>query len=160
MNDTNTSANGTGTAQDTALTALFATKADCEAAKPTGASNSLKPFEVLHSGTSKGWVLARGHANAIEQVARLDGYSATTGVRTAPVTKEAVAAKVMEMSDDEFKALVAAQGGGEEVVTVNERKGCNMVNLQAFLCGVALAAYGAMFVELGRAVCAATCGPS
>jgi hypothetical protein len=87
---------------------LYATRAEAESNKPTDASKSLRAFEVLHNGTSKGWVLARGHANAIEQAARLDGYTATTGGSTA-VSKEAAAAKVMEMSDDEWKALVAAR---------------------------------------------------
>lgn len=109
------STNGT-TAQATDATAeamvvakLYPTKAECEAAKPSNAPKGMRPFEVLHSGTSKGWVLARGNSEAIERAARMDGYTATTGIKTAPVTKEAVAAKVMEMSDDEFKALVAAR---------------------------------------------------
>lgn len=114
MSDTNTttttSDNGTqGTAQDTALTALFATKADCETAKLADAPKGIRAFEVLHNGTSKGWVLARGNADAIERVARMDGYSATTGKASVAVTREVVNAKVMEMSDDEFKALVAAR---------------------------------------------------
>jgi hypothetical protein len=84
---------------------LYPTKADAEASRTADAPKSLKPFEVLHNGTSKGWLLARGHAHAIEQVARLDGYSASLGTKTAPVTKEAILAKLSELSDDELKAL-------------------------------------------------------
>ena len=43
-------------------------------------------------------------APAISRAAQLDGYSASAG-KTAPVTKEAVAAKLAEFSDDELKAL-------------------------------------------------------
>jgi hypothetical protein len=110
MTETNTAAQANGTTTHESIPAkLYATRAECEAAKPADASKALKPFEVLQNGTSRGWVLARGHAIAIEQVARLDGYTATTGKAIAPITKEQVNAKVMEMSDDEFKALVAAR---------------------------------------------------
>jgi hypothetical protein len=95
---------------------LYATHAEAEAARPADATKSLKPFEVLHNGTSKGWVLARGYDNALSIIARLDGYSASTGTRAATVTKEVVAAKVMEMTDEEWKALVAARKAAEKAV--------------------------------------------
>jgi hypothetical protein len=96
---------GTQVNGEAAPAKLYATRQECEAAKQAGASKALRPFEVLHNGTSKGWVLARGHSNAIEQVARLDGYSASTGKATAPVTKEAVAAKLATFTDDELSAM-------------------------------------------------------
>ncbi len=101
-------ANGEATA-DTTPARLYSARADAEAARPTDASKALRPFEVLHNGTSKGWVLARGHGNAIEQVARLDGYSASTGKPAAVVTKEAVAAKLAAFSDAELAALGLAR---------------------------------------------------
>jgi hypothetical protein len=93
-------------ATDTEATAkLYATKAEAEAAKPTDAPKSLKPFEMLHNGTSKGWVMARGYDNALSIVARIDGWTASTGVKAAVVTKEAVAAKLAAFSDDELAAM-------------------------------------------------------
>jgi hypothetical protein len=106
MSDQNTTAteqavetNGEATAK------LYATKAEAEAARPADAPKSLKPFEVLHNGTSKGWVMARGYDNALSIVARIDGYTVSTGTKAAPVTKEAVAAKLSEFTDDELRAL-------------------------------------------------------
>src|SRR5579871_3356134 len=58
---------------------LYATKAEAEAAKPASAPKGTRPFEVSKAGAVVGWVLARGHAHAIEQVARIDGYSASLG---------------------------------------------------------------------------------
>jgi hypothetical protein len=83
---------------------LYAARADAEAAKPADAPKSLKPFEVLQNGTSKGWVLARGYDNGLAILARIDGYSLSTG-KAAPVTKEAVAAKLAEFSDDELASM-------------------------------------------------------
>jgi len=104
---TNTTATDQGTAQATDATPakMYATRDECETAKPADATKSLKPFEVLQHGTSKGWVLARGYDNALSIIARLDGYSVSTGTKTQPITKEAVAAKLAEFSDDELKAL-------------------------------------------------------
>jgi hypothetical protein len=87
-----------------AVAKLYATRAECEAAKPADAAKSAKPFEVLHSGTSKGWVPARGYDNALSIVARIDGYTVSTG-NTAAVTKEAVAAKLSEFTDDELAVM-------------------------------------------------------
>jgi hypothetical protein len=88
---------------------MYASKAEAESARPTDASKSLKPFEVSKAGVVVGWVLARGYDHGLATLARIDGYSVGTGTKAAPVTKEVVTAKVMEMSDDEFKALVAAR---------------------------------------------------
>jgi hypothetical protein len=74
-------------------------------ARPADAPKSLKPFEVLQDGTSKGWVLARGYDNALSVVARLEGFTVSTGKATAPVTKETIAAKLAEFTDDELLAL-------------------------------------------------------
>jgi hypothetical protein len=114
MADTNTTAEqGTqvqanGATEDTPAK-LYATKAEAETNKPVDAPKSAKPFEVTVNGTVAGWVIARGYDNALALWARTQGATVSTGTNTAPVTKEVVNAKVMEMSDDEFKALVAAR---------------------------------------------------
>ena len=115
-------ANGEATATPAKL---YTTRADAEAAKPADASKALRPFEVLHNGTSKGFVLARGHGAAIEQVARLDGYSATTGKPPVPVTKEAVVAKLASFTDDELAAmgLQPREGQGQQEVGPPNRRG-------------------------------------
>src|SRR5260370_20274449 len=93
---------------------LYATRAEAEANKPADAPKSLKPFEVLHNGTSKGWVLARGYDNALSSVARLDGYSVSTGGKTVPVTKDAVAAKLAEFTDDELASMGLSRKKGKK----------------------------------------------
>jgi hypothetical protein len=83
---------------------LYATKAEAEAAKPSDAPKSLKPMEVSKAGTVVGWVLGRGYDHALAQTARINGYTVSTG-NTPPVTKEAVAARLSEFSDDELAAM-------------------------------------------------------
>jgi hypothetical protein len=50
-------------------------------------------------------VLARGYDHGLALVARIDGYSLSTGKATAPVTREAVAAKLAEFTDEELAAM-------------------------------------------------------
>jgi hypothetical protein len=88
---------------------LYATRAETEANKPADAPKGMRPFEVSKGGVVIGWINARGYDHGLAMLARLDGYTVSTGAKTAPVTKELVTAKVMEMSDDEFKALIAAR---------------------------------------------------
>jgi hypothetical protein len=101
----NTSANG---AVDTPAK-MYPTKETAEASRPTDAPKSLKPMEVSKGGTVVGWVLARGYDHGLSIVARIDGYTVSTGKAVAVVSKEMVSAKVLEMSDDEFKQLVQAR---------------------------------------------------
>jgi hypothetical protein len=95
----------TGTNGDTAPAKVYATKAEVEAARPADSPKSLKPFKVFKAGVSVGWVLARGYDHGLATLARIDGYSLSTGTRTAPVTKEAVAAKLATFTDDELAAM-------------------------------------------------------
>jgi hypothetical protein len=90
--------------KDTTPAKLYATKAEAQADKPANAPENLRPFEVMHNGISKGWVLARWTAHAIEQVARLDGYSASVG-GGKEVTKDMVAAKLALFTDAELEAM-------------------------------------------------------
>jgi hypothetical protein len=114
MTDSSTNQTNDGGAVATTTPAnnngLFATKAEAEATRPANASKALRAFQVTKGTTILGWCLARGHANAIEQVARaVDAYSASTGQPKAAVTVEAAAAKVLEMDDAQWKALLAAR---------------------------------------------------
>jgi hypothetical protein len=95
---------------------LFSTKEECEAAKPTGdgVAKNLRPFEVSKAGTAVGWVLARGYDHGLAMVARLEGYTVSLGNKSAPVTKEAVAAKLAEFTDDELAAMgLSRKKGGK-----------------------------------------------
>src|SRR5690349_4512091 len=103
--DTQGQVQDNGTGEDTAPAKLYATRSEAEANKPADAPKGLRPFEGMHNGTSKGWILARGYDNALATLARIDGYTVSTGKATAPVTKEAVAAKLATFSDDELAAL-------------------------------------------------------
>ncbi len=109
MDEQNATASGQAAAEansEAAPAKLYATRQECEAAKPADASKALRPFEVSKGGAVVGWVLARGHSNAIEQAGRLDGWvSASTGKPAAVVTKEAVAAKLATFTDDELQRV-------------------------------------------------------
>ena len=52
-----------------------------------------------------GWVLARGYDHGLATVARIDGYSLSTGKAAAAVTVEAAAAKLATLSDADLAAL-------------------------------------------------------
>ena len=94
---------------DTTPAKLYSTKEECEAAKPTNTPKSLKAMEVSKGGTVVGWVLCRGYDHGLAQVARTEGYTVSTGVKAAPITTAAATAKVLEMDDNEWKALLAAR---------------------------------------------------
>ncbi len=120
---TNTTATDQATAPETTATTrdelpkqLFATRDEALAAKPANPPKNTRAFEIAIKGEVKGWILAIGYDPAISRAAQLDGYSASTGTKAAPVTKEAVAAKLAAFSDDELEALgltrkPAAKGG-------------------------------------------------
>jgi hypothetical protein len=103
-------ANGTATAtnggaDDTTPAKLYPTKAEAEADKPADAPKSVKPYEVFKHGAAVGWMLGRGYDPCLAALARKDGYTVSTGKATAPVTKEAVTAKLADFTDDELLAL-------------------------------------------------------
>src|SRR5262249_38648216 len=81
---------------DTTPVKIYATKDEAEKAKPSDAPKSLRAYEVSKAGAVVGWVLGRGYDHALATVARIDGYTVSTGVKQAPVTKEAVAAKLAD----------------------------------------------------------------
>jgi len=83
---------------------LYATRAEADAAKPADAPKSLRVYEVTKAGTPMGFMLGRGYDPCLAALARRDGYAVSTG-QTKEVTKEAVAAKLAEFTDDELKAL-------------------------------------------------------
>jgi hypothetical protein len=91
-------------ATDATPAKLYATRAEAEAAKPADATKNHKVFEVAKNGATVGFIWARGYDNALALTARLDGYSSSTS-NSAPVTKEAVAAKLATLSDDELPAM-------------------------------------------------------
>ena len=91
--------------EDTTPQKMYATRAECEANKPTDATKNHKVFEVAKAGATVGFIWARGYDNALACTARLEGFTASLGGKTAPVTKEAVAAKLASFTDDELTAL-------------------------------------------------------
>jgi hypothetical protein len=101
MSDTNTSESNSAKV----VRKLYATRSECEASKTEDTPKTAKPIEVFVNEVSKGWLYAVNHDLAIAHVARMDGYSASSGQRSAPVTKEAVAAKLADFTDDELQAL-------------------------------------------------------
>jgi hypothetical protein len=111
MADTTTQDQGTqgqvqdqGSAAD-ATSKMYATKADAEANKPADATKHHKPYEVSKGGAAVGWIWARGYDNALALTARIDGYTVSLGGKVAPVTKEAVAARLAEFSDEDLAAM-------------------------------------------------------
>jgi hypothetical protein len=87
-------------------TQLHATKAEADAAKPIGAPKGMRAFECKKAGTVIGWLNGRGYDHCLSQLAKMDGYSVSTGNARAPITKEQAIAKVLGLSDDEFKSLL------------------------------------------------------
>jgi hypothetical protein len=83
---------------------MYATRSEAEANKPTDAPKSLKVFEVSKDGGVLGFMLGRGYDPCLAALARKDGYAVSLG-SSAPVTKEAVAAKLPEFTDDELAAM-------------------------------------------------------
>jgi len=109
MDDQNTTATDqgvatNGTAEET-LAKLYGTKEEAEANKPADAPKGMRPFEVGKGGVVLGWINARGYDHGLSQLAKRDGYSLSTGKATAPVTKETIAARLGEFSDDELAAM-------------------------------------------------------
>ena len=102
-----------GAAADTTPAKLYPTKAECEAAKPADAPKSLKAFEVTKDGIVQGWMLGRGYDPCLAALARKDGYTVSLG-NSAPVTKEAVAAKLVEFSDEELAAMGLSRKKGKK----------------------------------------------
>ena len=84
---------------------LYATKDEAEAAKPADAPKSLKVFEVSKGGVMVGFMLGRGYDPCLAALARKDGYTVSLGSKSQPVTKETVAAKLAEFTDDDLAAL-------------------------------------------------------
>jgi hypothetical protein len=83
---------------------LYATRDEALAAKPSDGPKSLKVFEVSKGGATVGFMLGRGYDPCLAALARRDGYTVSLG-NSAPVTKEAVAAKLAEFTDAELAAM-------------------------------------------------------
>jgi hypothetical protein len=114
--DQGTTSPNTDQAAEAAPAKFYPTRTEAEANKPADATKNHKVFEVAKAGAAVGYLWARGYDNALALTARLDGYSASLGSNT-PVTKEAVAAKLAEFTDDELAAMGLArkpQKGGKK----------------------------------------------
>jgi hypothetical protein len=103
MSETNTTEQTVETSTETTAK-LYATRDEALAAKPADAPKSLKVFEVAKAGAVVGFMLGRGYDPCLAALARKDGYTVSLG-KSAPVTKEAVAAKLAEFTDDELAAM-------------------------------------------------------
>jgi hypothetical protein len=110
MSDQNTAAADQGTqAQADGATAdttakLYATRAEAEANKPADLGKK-RLYCVTRPDGRTCWLWSDGYARAAHAVARADGYAVSLGGKVAPVTKESVAAKLAEFTDDELAAL-------------------------------------------------------
>jgi hypothetical protein len=92
-------------ATDAVVLKIFATRSEAEAAKPAKGSKHLKPFEAKRNGTVIGWVLARGYENGLSILARIDGYTVSTGPKQ--IAKDAIADALASMTDADRAALLA-----------------------------------------------------
>src|SRR5947209_3095303 len=82
---------------------LYATRAEAEANKPADLGKK-RLYCVTRPDGSTCWLWSDGYASAAHTVARTDGYTVSLGAKTVPVTKEVVAAKLVEFTDDELAA--------------------------------------------------------
>ena len=92
-------------ASDEGTTKLYPSKAECEQNKPQDASKGHKPYQVSKGGSVVGWLWARGYDNALALTARAEGFTVSTGRAPLTVTKEVVASKLSEFSDEELAAM-------------------------------------------------------
>jgi hypothetical protein len=88
---------------------LYTTKEEANGAKPN--KPRMKLFGVVQNGQSRGFVCTAGHAGAIVVAARQDGYAASLADKkgAGPITKERVAAKLAEFTDEELAAMGLAR---------------------------------------------------
>lgn len=82
---------------------LFPTLADAQAAKPEGGKQRV--FEVFKGAASLGFTWGSNVNDAIVTAARADGFAAKAAGGKGPVTKERVAERLAEFTDDELAAM-------------------------------------------------------
>lgn len=82
---------------------LFPTLADAQAVKP--GSDKLRVFEVFKGAASVGFTWGSNVNDAIVTAARADGFAAKAADGKAPVTKERVAERLAEFTDEELAAM-------------------------------------------------------
>ncbi len=87
---------------------LFPTREDAEKEKPAKAGKHAKVYTATKGGTVLGYIWSNGYGDCNSWASRREGYAFSTGT-TAPVTKEAVAAKLSEFSDAELAAMGLAR---------------------------------------------------
>lgn len=100
------------TSTDT-MAKVYATREECEAAKPTELGKK-KLYCVTRPDGSTCWLWTDGYASAAYTVARIDGYTVSTAGKTKEVTKEAVAAKLASFTDEELQALGLSRKKGKK----------------------------------------------
>src|SRR5262249_2258135 len=83
---------------------LYATREDAEKEKPAKAGKNAKVYTGTKGGTVVGDIWANGYGDCNTWTARTEGYSFSTGT-TAPITREAVAAKLATFTDAELAAM-------------------------------------------------------
>ncbi len=114
MSDQNTTVtaletNGTNGKERAAHKGMFATLDEANAAQPTGEkSEAWRTYEVSKDGAVIGYTWGRGVYDAVCNAAHDAGY--TAGVAEpkkggGPVTKEKVASRLAEFTDEELAAL-------------------------------------------------------
>lgn len=92
---------------------LFKTIEEANAAKPEGFDKH-RVFSVLRDGEVVGYAWARQPNAALAIAAKAHGYAASVSEKkTAPVTKEVVAAKLASFSDEELAALGLSRKKGK-----------------------------------------------
>jgi hypothetical protein len=84
---------------------IHKTLADAKAARPEG--NAFKLFEVKKGEETVGFRWAASAAGTLAAVAYDQGYSAK--IAEGVISREAMKSKVMQMTDAEWKELVAAR---------------------------------------------------
>lgn len=86
---------------------LYATREEAMAAVPANPPKNTRPFLITKGEATLGWILAIGYDPAISRAAQIDGYKASSGKRSAPITKETIGTYLANLSEDERMALLA-----------------------------------------------------
>jgi hypothetical protein len=91
---------------------LYPSLAEAQAVKPD--SDKQRLYQVLKDGKSLGFAWANGVNDAVVVGAKAAGFSAGVAEPKAAVTKEAVLAKLGELTDEELAAMGLSRKKGKK----------------------------------------------
>jgi hypothetical protein len=102
-NGTPAPADATQQTQADEPTKTYPTKDECEKNPPAKVGKK-EVYGVTKDGVTR-YLWAAGYVNAMDRIARIDGYTVSKGGKTKEVTKDQVAARLAQFTDAELAAM-------------------------------------------------------